>query len=142
MVRPSERRRPASEEAQAVRGTPVGDARARTVVSVMLVGLLVAVLVSVVPESGSGAAATDAAVAAEPTNGQEVAVVLAVEGEGEQLPGPEPNLRNSFAPPEYEAPWTWWLSVVLAVVTVLAIAGFGLGYYLLFHRRRQRIPQR
>ncbi|MDQ4131365.1 MAG: hypothetical protein M3133_10345, partial [Actinomycetota bacterium] len=70
---------------------------------------------------------------------------LAVEDEsgtqGGQLPGPEPNLQNSFAPEEYEAPWTWWLGVILTAVTVLLIATFGLAYYVLIHRPRQRVAQ-
>lgn len=75
----------------------------------------------------------------------EEAVVLAVDAtageEGGRLPGPEPNLQNSFAPEEYEAPWTWWLGVVLTVVAVMITLGFGLAYYVLIHRPRQRIPQ-
>ncbi len=69
--------------------------------------------------------------------------MLAVEGPSEEagLPGPEPNLQNSFAPEEYEAPWTWWLGVILTIVTVLIIVGFGAAYYLLVHRPRQRMPQ-
>ncbi len=70
---------------------------------------------------------------------------LAVEApggeQGNGLPGPEPNLKTSFAPEEYEAPWTWWLSVILTAVTVVIIVAFGLAYYLLIHRPRQRIPQ-
>lgn len=65
------------------------------------------------------------------------AVRLAVEegpGEGGDLPGPDPDLENTFAPEEFEAPWTWWLGVILTAVAVLSIGGVGLGYWLLVRR--------
>lgn len=55
-------------------------------------------------------------------------------GETTELPGPEPNFENTFAPDEFETPWHWWLGVVLTAVTVLAIGGIGLGYWLLVRR--------
>lgn len=59
----------------------------------------------------------------------------AAEGEAEgELPGPEPSPGTTFAPDDYEAPWTWWMGVILTVVTVLGIGGAGLGYWLLVHR--------
>lgn len=63
---------------------------------------------------------------------------LAVEegpGGGTELPGPEPDFQNTFAPEEFETPPTWWIGVILAAVTVLSIAGLGLGYLLLVRRR-------
>lgn len=72
---------------------------------------------------------------------REEAIVLAVEGPTEELLGPEPNLQSSFAPEEYQTPWTWWLGVLLTVVAVMMTVGFGLAYYLLIHRPRQRTPQ-
>lgn len=71
------------------------------------------------------------------SEGPPAAVQLAVEeepGEGGELPGPEPDLENTFAPDEFEAPWTWWLGVVLTAVAVLSIGGVGLGYWLLVRR--------
>lgn len=56
------------------------------------------------------------------------------EGEVTELPGPEPNFENTFAPEEFETPWHWWLGVILTAVTVLAIGGIGLGYWLLVRR--------
>lgn len=76
---------------------------------------------------------------------QELAeAVLAVEGggEGEPLPGPEPSLEHTFAPEEYEAPWTWWMSVILLAVTVLAIGGAALGFWLLVPRDRETAGRR
>lgn len=79
------------------------------------------------------------ATAREADRADHVQVRLAVEeapGESStELPGPEPNFENTFAPEEFEAPWTWWLGVVLTAVAVLAIGGVGLGYWLLVRRR-------
>jgi hypothetical protein len=55
-------------------------------------------------------------------------------GETGELPGPEPDPQTSFAPKDYEPPWTWWLGVILTVVAVLAVGGTALGYYLLVRR--------
>ncbi|MFN2555833.1 MAG: hypothetical protein ABR592_03005 [Nitriliruptorales bacterium] len=102
--------------------------------------ILAPVLAAIVLFQGETA---DASQAARQTRDEE-AVVLAVEGPSEEeggLPGPEPNLKNSFAPEEYEAPWTWWLGVILTAVSVVIIVGFGLAYYILIHRPRQRTPQ-
>ncbi len=114
----------------------------------LLVRILVLVLVVLVPvlaadvPQGAGAAAFEPG---EQVGREEAALVLAVEAPGAepggQLPGPEPNLQNSFAPEEYEIPWTWWLGVILTVVAVLIVVGFGLAYYVLIHRPRQRILQ-
>lgn len=92
----------------------------------------------VVPLQGEAVAAFRARV-----GGAEASLAVEAEAgtQGGQLPGPEPNLQNSFAPEEYEAPWTWWLGVILTAVTVLLIAAFGLAYYVLIHRPRQRVPQ-
>lgn len=68
------------------------------------------------------------------------AMQLAVEGEGGEggeLPGPEPDLDNTFAPEEFETPWTWWMGVMLTAVAVLSIGGVGLGYWLLVRRREE-----
>lgn len=65
------------------------------------------------------------------------AVQLAVEeepAEDGELPGPEPDLENTFAPDEFETPWTWWMGVILTAVAVLSIGGVGLGYWLLVRR--------
>lgn len=64
-------------------------------------------------------------------------VQLAVEeepAEGGEPPGPEPDLENTFAPTEFETPWTWWMGVILTAVAVLSIGGVGLGYWLLVRR--------
>lgn len=74
---------------------------------------------------------------AVPATAWEAPVQLAVEeepAEGGELPGPEPDLENTFAPEEFEAPWTWWLGVILTAVAVLSIGGVGLGYWLLVRR--------
>lgn len=74
---------------------------------------------------------------AVPATAWEAPVQLAVEeepAEGGELPGPEPDLENTFAPEEFEAPWTWWLGVILTAVAVLTIGGVGLGYWLLVRR--------
>lgn len=60
------------------------------------------------------------------------------EGDTTQLPGPEPDLDNTFAPDEFDTPWTWWLGVVLTAVAVLSIGGVGLGYWLLVRHREDR----
>ncbi len=62
------------------------------------------------------------------------AAALAVEVQEGELPGPEPNPSTSFAPSEYEAPWTWWMGVLLTGVAVFAALGAGLGYFLLVKR--------
>ncbi|HEX2027561.1 MAG TPA: hypothetical protein VHF25_06130 [Nitriliruptorales bacterium] len=64
---------------------------------------------------------------------QEGAGAAGGEAEGE-LPGPDPSPGTTFAPENYETPWTWWMGVILTVVTVLGIGGVGLGYWLLVHR--------
>lgn len=69
-----------------------------------------------------------------------VYAAAATEAPGDQLPGPEPTLESTFAPTEYEAPWTWWMGVGLAAVGVLAAGGTGLGYYLLVYRPRREVP--
>lgn len=110
-------------------------------VRILVLVVLLTVLAAVVPQ-GAGVAASEPG---EQASREHSALVLAVEapgGEGGgQLPGPEPNLQNSFAPEEYEIPWTWWLGVILTVVAIVIVAGFGLAYYVLIHRPRQRIPQ-
>lgn len=83
-----------------------------------------------------GAVAVPATASAAPSS----AIQLAVEGgegEGTELPGPEPDLDSTFAPEEFETPWTWWMGVILTAVTVLAIGGVGLGYWLLVRRREE-----
>lgn len=114
-------------------------------IALFLRSLVLTVLLPVLAAVALQGGVAKASEPAERVSGEESAVVLAVEapgeGQGGQLPGPEPNLRNSFAPEEYEAPWTWWLSVVLTVVALLIVVGFGLAYYVLFHRPSQRVPQ-
>lgn len=94
--------------------------------------VLVLTLTAIVGLSAAPAAAWEAP--------RSPAIQLAVEGgdgEGGELPGPEPELDNTFAPEEFETPWHWWLGVILTVVTVLSIAGMGLGYWVLVRRREE-----
>ncbi len=100
-----------------------------------LLGTLLTALVLVGLLSSAAAAAATAGhqlAVAQPT-GQPAAA-----GDEQPLPGPEPDPRTTFAPEQYEPPWTWWLGVILTGVTVVGVAAAGLGYWLLIARPRQR----
>lgn len=80
---------------------------------------------------GSAAAVADAAPALSAPS-----VTLAVVAT--EAPGPEPrgpdDPDNAFAPPEYERPWTWWMSVLLLAGLVPMLVAAALVYYLRVRR--------
>lgn len=81
-----------------------------------------------------------AASATEAGGGESPAAEAPAEGE-EPLPGLEPNFgsENTFQPADYEAPWTWWLGVILTAVAVLTIGGVALGWWLLVPKDRSTV---
>lgn len=76
--------------------------------------------------------------ATEAGGGESPAAEAPAEGGEEPLPGPEPDFgsENTFQPADYEAPWTWWMGVVLTAVAVLTVGGIALGWWLLVPRDR------
>lgn len=100
----------------------------RRALSSTLLGLLL-----VLGTSPLGVGATEAG------GGESPAAEVPAEGGEEPLPGPEPQFgsENTFQPRDYEAPWTWWMGVVLTAVAVLTIGGVALGWWLLVPKDRE-----
>lgn len=79
-----------------------------------------------------------------PAAAAETAVVLASEGV-QSTEGPDPMSpdasENEFAPPDYEANWTWRAGKVLLAVFLGIVLLLGLSYYLRVVRPRNRSTQ-
>ncbi len=79
-----------------------------------------------------------------PAVGADTAIVLASEGvtstEGLEPMSPDAT-ENDFAPPKYEANWTWRAGKVLLAAFLLVGAYLGLMYYLRVARPRAKSEQ-
>lgn len=107
----------------------------------LLLSAVLAAALAVPLAAQAGAAPDTTATVSVPDD----AVVLAVEGaEQEEAPGPDPSppdaSGNPAAPDDYEANFLWGAAVGLLVLTVVAVVGVGVLYYLLVVRPRRREP--
>lgn len=69
-------------------------------------------------------------------------IVLATEASAEGLEPMEPDAsENEFAPPQYEANWTWRAGTYLLGLIVLVVGYVGLSYYLRVARPRSKNQQ-
>lgn len=77
-------------------------------------------------------------------SGSGAAVVLATEGVT-STEGPDPMdpdaTENEFAPPQYEANWTWRAGIYLLGLIILVVGYVALSYYLRVARPRSKNQQ-
>ncbi|MBW3577722.1 MAG: hypothetical protein KY462_08300 [Actinobacteria bacterium] len=86
-------------------------------------------------QTGGGGQTGEGAGGGETTGGETTEGGGATTEEGE-LPGPDPDPDNTFAPTEFTPSWTWWLGVILTVVTVLMLVAFGFIYATMVRNRQ------